>query len=266
MMRDQGINLILNFFFGPVVNAARGVAMQVNSGVTGLATSIITPVRPQVIQSYAKGEMKRVLNLTYTISKFCIFFLLMLSLPLCIELDFVLRIWLGNNIPQHTQAFIIIILLTSAVLIPMGALATLVHASGNMRAYQVIGSIVKIISVPVAFMLMRYGYSSEWALIMVLLFDTIGLVVGMVIIRGIMPFSVLEYCKIVFLPVIPVAVIGFGAAFFIHTIIINEIARFFWVVMTSTIVMTFAIYIIGMTKTERQLVFVLIASKVKKRS
>ena len=265
MMRDQGINLILNFFFGPVVNAARGVAMQVNSGVTGLATSIIIPVRPQVIQSYAKGEMKRVLNLTYTISKFCIFFLLMLSLPLCIELDFVLRIWLGNNIPQHTQAFIIIILLTSAVLIPMGALATLVHASGNMRAYQVIGSIVKIISVPVAFMLMRYGYSSEWALIMVLLFDTIGLVVGMVIIRGIMPFSVLEYCKIVFLPVIPIGVISFGAAFFIHTIITNEIARFLGVVMTSTIVMTFAIYIIGMTKTERQSVFVLIASKVKKR-
>lgn len=265
MMRDQGINLILNFFFGPVVNAARGVAMQVNSGVTGLVTSILTPVRPQVIQSYAKGEMDRVLNLTYTISKFSILFLLIFSLPLCMELDFVLKIWLGDNIPQHTQAFIIIILLTSAVLIPMGSQATLVHASGNMRSYQVIGSIVKILSVPIAFIMMKMGYDPEWALIMVLLFDAIGLVVGMIIIRGIMPFSVLEYSKKVFLPIIPIAAISFGAALLMHILISNEVIRFFLVIMTSTIVMVLSIYFIGMTKTEKQLMIDLIVSKVSKR-
>lgn len=266
MMRDQGINLILNFFFGPVVNAARGVAMQVNSGVTGLVTSILTPVRPQVIQSYARGEIDRVFNLTYTISKFSIYFLLVLSLPLCIELDFVLKIWLGSNIPNHTQAFIIIILLTSAVLIPMGSQATLVHASGNMRAYQVIGSLVKILSVPVAFVLMKLGYAPEWSLVMVLLFDAIGLVVGMFILSNIISFSVVEYSKKVFIPILPVAALGGLASFFVHSLFDNEILRFFVVTAASTFVMILTIYLVGMTKEEKFMIKDIVSSKISQRN
>lgn len=266
MMRGQGINLILNLFYGPVVNAARGVAMQVNTGVTGLVTSILTPVRPQVVQSYARGEMERVFNLTYTISKFSIYFLLFLSLPLCMELEFILKLWLDESIPQHTQAFIVIVLLTSGILIPMSAQATLVHSSGNMRAYQVIGSIVKIFSVPIAFVMMKYGYEPEWALIMVFIFDAIGLVVGMFIIRNIMPFSITEYSKKVFLPVIPIAAISYGASLLVHTVVENGITRFVLVILTSSLVMLVSIYSIGMSRNEKKLVTDMIVSKIRKQS
>ena len=265
MMRDQGINLILNFFYGPIVNAARGVAMQVNSGITGLVTSIVTPVRPQVVQSYARGNMERVLNLTYTISKFSLYFMLLLSLPLCMELDFVLKVWLGTNIPLHSQSFIVIILLTSAVLIPMSAQATLVHATGNMRSYQVVGSIVKILSVPIAFVLMKFGYAPEWALLMVLLFDVIGLIVGMFIIKGLMPFSIVEYSKKVVMPVIPILIVGLGTTYFIHSVISNDIARFFVVTITSTLVISIAIITVGMSKAERSLIKDIVRKKVHLR-
>lgn len=264
MMRGQGVNLIMNLFFGPIVNAARGVAMQVNSGVTGLVTSILTPVRPQVVQSYARGEMGRVMNLTYTVSKFSMFFLLMICLPLCLEIDFVLQIWLGENIPQHSQAFIIIVLLTSAILIPMSAQSTLVHASGKMRNYQIIGGLVKVLSVPMAYILLKAGSEPEWALIMVLLFDAIGLLVGMFIIRTLMSFSIKDYCKKVFLPVIPVFIVTFLASWFVHIAIHNDILRFVMVLMVSTVVSSITIYSFGMTIAEKKIVKQLVISKLRK--
>lgn len=265
MMRDQGINLILNFFFGPIVNAARGVAIQINSGVTNLVTSILTPVRPQVIQSYAKGEYDRSLNLTYSISKFSLCFLWILSLPICVEIDFILKIWLGDNIPQHTQAFSIIILMTSAVLIPMGALATLVHASGDMKKYQVYGSLVKILSVPVAFVLMKLGYSPEWALLMVLIFDLIGLFVGMVILKGIMRFSIKTYLKEVVLPLLPVLSISLILSLVLHRTIDNEILRFFLVLIICTLITLFLFYLVGMSKAEKNLLRGMVTNFIEKR-
>lgn len=266
MMRDQGINMILNFFFGPSVNAARGVAMQVNSGVYGLVLSILTPVRPQVLQSYAKGDNDRVMNLTYTISKFSLYFLLLLAMPLCVEIDFILRIWLGDNIPQHTQAFVIIILLTSAILIPTSTQATLVHATGKMRTYQVIGGIAKVLSVPIAFVMLKMGYAPEWALIMVLLFDFIGMIVGMFIIRTLMPFRVCKYVKKVFFPIIPVATFAFLSSWMTHSFIGNEILRFLLVTLVSTLVISLMIYLVGMTKDEKTLMVQLANSKILRNS
>lgn len=266
MMRDQGINLIMNFFFGPIVNAARGVAMQVNSGVTGLVTSTVTPVRPQVVQSYARGEMHRVMNLTYTISKFSLFFLLLITLPLCIEIDFVLNVWLGDNIPQHTQDFIIIVLLTNAILIPMSSQAALVHASGKMRNYQVIGSIVKVLSVPIAFVMMKNGFTPEWALIMVLIFDAVGLIVGMFIIRTLMPFDITDYIRKVFVPLIPISLLGVLASYLVHVSMDNELLRFFLVLFVSTVVCSLSIILMGMTKEEKKLVIQLLNERFLKTS
>ena len=262
MLRDQGINLILNFFFGPIVNAARGVAMQVNGGVNGLVSSILTPVRPQVVQSYARGEIDRVMNLTYSISKFSLFFLLIICLPLCLEIDFVLKVWLGDNIPQHTQAFIVIILLTNAILVPMSSQAALVHASGKMRNYQVIGGTVKVLSVPISYVMLKMGYGPEWALIMVLLFDAVGLVVGMFIIRTIMPFNIKQYTLKVFVPVTPVVLLPLVASWLVHILVQNDIIRFMTVLIVSSLFCVLAMYVIGMTKAEKTLIRQLVVRKI----
>ena len=253
MMRNQGINLIINLFFGPVVNAARGVAAQINSGVTNLTTSILVPVRPQVIQSYAKGDLNRTMSLTYSISKFSLFFLFLLILPICIELNFILGVWLGDNIPEHTQSFCLIILVTTAVLIPMNALSTLVHASGNMRNYQVIGSVVKFLSVPCAYVMLYFGLEPEWAFIMVLVFDIIGFIVGLFIIRTLMPFSIISYVTRVFLPLLPVFTIGIFSSWFVHNMIDNNVARFLTVLFTGFVFSVLSFYYIALIRSERNL-------------
>ncbi len=265
MMRDQGINLIINLFFGPVVNAARGIAVQVNSAISGLVSSILTPVRPQVIQSYAKGDIDRSMRLTFSISKLGLCFLLLLALPVCVEIDFILNLWLGGVVPKHTQAFCIIILITSAALIPMGALATLVHASGKMLKYQLIGSMVKFVSVPIAYVMLKLGYAVEWAFIMVLLFDAIGLVVGMFIIKTLMPFSIRSYFRYVVIPIIPVLFISLLVDWIMHSFLSNEIIRVLAVFILGSLILLALVYFIAMTKDEKKLINGMVVNFIKRK-
>ena len=254
MMRDQGINLIMNLFYGPVVNAARGVAVQINAGLNGFVANILTPVRPQVIQSYAKGEFDRSIRLTYSISKFSVGFLYMMALPICLEINYVLKLWLGEHIPEHTEIFVLIILVTSAVLILMGALATLVHASGVMKKYQLYGSLVKFLSVPIAYVMLKCGSEPEWALIMVLIFDVIGFVVGMFIIKGIMHFSILDYLKNVVIPLVPVFLLTFILSIPIVLLMEQGCMRLICVTGSSIVGVLLTFYLFALSSYEKPLI------------
>jgi len=265
MMRDQGVNLIINLFYGPIVNAARGIAMQVNAAITSLVSSILTPVRPQVVQSFARNELDRSMRLTFSISKFSLCFLMLLALPISIEIDYILHLWLGKVVPDHSQMFCVIILATSAILIPMGTLATLVHASGKMVKYQLIGSIVKVLSVPIAYIMMKMGYAPEWALLAVLIFDGIGFVVGMFIIKTLMPFSIRHYIRFVILPLIPVFFISFIVGFSLHHFISNDIIRLISVLIFETIVTLSLFYLIAITKEEKTLLNGMISGYIQRK-
>lgn len=254
VMKIQGINLIINFFFGPIVNAARGVAAQVNAGVVGFVSNILTPVRPQVIQSYASGNLNRAMNITFSISKFSLAFLLSMSIPICVEVDFILHLWLGSDIPEHTSAFIIIVLLTSSVEIPMGALATLVHASGRMKNYQLYGSIIKVLSIPFAYFALKLGAVVEWALILVYVFDLIGLFVGMFILSDIMPFNIKKYVTDVFLPLLPVTV-SVSLLLILMTKMFNRgMVRCALVCFLGMIIFLLLFYLMATSKDERKLI------------
>ena len=144
VMKETGINLVINFFFGPVVNAARGVANQVNGALQSFVTNITMPVRPQVIQSYAQGNMDRTMHLTYSISKLSCCFLLMMAIPLSFEIDYVLHLWLGDKVPEHAGVFTIFIFMSSIVNNLNSAISGVVHATGIMKDYQLWGSLISI--------------------------------------------------------------------------------------------------------------------------
>ena len=142
--KDQGVNLILNFYFGPIVNAARGIVNQVSYAFTGLIDSAITASRPQAIQSYAAGNAQRTIKMMISLSKFTVLFLYLLVYPIYLESDYILHIWLGNNIPNYTIPFLNITLL----IIVADKLSTssnlVVHASGKMKKYNIVSGVIHI--------------------------------------------------------------------------------------------------------------------------
>lgn len=200
IMKEQGINLVMNIFFGPFINAARGVAGQVNGGLQAFVGNIGTAIRPQIIQSYAKKDFKRTMELTYSISKFSCIFLYIISLPVLLEIDIVLNIWLGSNIPPHTQTFILIIVLTSFISNLNMAISSVVHASGRMKKYQIYSSIIIILSIPSSYIFFKLGFPAEYGLIMGFIFVALSQCVSLIILKTIIKFSIIEYIKRTIIP------------------------------------------------------------------
>ena len=255
MMKNQGVNLILNFFFGPVVNAARGIANQVNSGLQNFVSNITIPVRPQVVQSYSKGDVQRSLNLTYTISKLSCFLLLTMSLPILMEVDYVLNIWLGNNIPEYTAAFIIIIVLNSFLNNLNAAISGLVHATGKMRTYQLCGGTISLVSVVIVYIAMLIWRTPTFALIVLLIMDTVREIVALFILKSIVKdFSLKTYVYKVAIPLLLVGIMAIIPAICIHHYMPGSFLRFCIVSAVSIATTCGCIYYAGLDKSEKRMV------------
>lgn len=264
VMKEQGINLILNFFFGPVVNAARGVAAQVNAALEGFVANITTPARPQIVQSYAKGDLPRTMSLTYAISKLSSFFFIFISLPVIFEIEFVLNLWLGENVPEHTCAFVIIILINTLVATLNSSVSTVVHASGVMREFQLVNSIIGVASVPVAFVLLHFGLSPESAIITTLISKIIAQYFSIIILNKIVPFPMRKYLRMVLLPIAIVLLLSVPIPLLLHICIKPSVLRFLVVGFTTCAAVLLSSYYLGLNTSERKMVLGLLSSFTSK--
>ena len=253
VMQEQGINLVINFFFGPVVNAARGIATQVNAGLEGFVTNITIPVRPQVVQSYAKGDTQRMMNLTYSISKLSCCFLLMMAVPISIEIKYVLHLWLGDNVPIHAAAFTVIILFSSLISNLNAATSNVVHATGIMRNYQFWGSIIKISSVPISFFVLNFYCQAELALLIVLLCRLAGHVVGLFIVRELVDMPLKSYLVKVVIPIAIVLVVSISISYPIHLLMYESFLRLISVTAVGVFSVCLSLYFLALDKSEKQL-------------
>lgn len=254
MLRDQGVNVILNYFFGPVVNAAKGIASQVDGALGGFTSNIMIPARPQVIQSYAQGNVERAMNLTYCTSKLVGFLMIMLAVPLSFEIDFILNLWLGGNVPEHTNTFIIILLFIAVVNLLTGIMATIVHATGEMKKYQLYGSIIKVMSVPIAIVLLYYDYPPETALLSILLFNTIGFFFGLYIIRTLVCFSIGDYCLRVLVPIALILGVNILSSFAVYLLMNSGFFRLISLILVSMCITMFLGYFLGLNTSEKGVV------------
>ena len=265
MLKDQGVNLILNFFFGPVVNAARGIANQVKGGMQSFVTNITVPVRPQVVQSYSQGNLERSLNLTYTISKLSCYFLLLIAQPIMLEIDFVLEIWLGDNIPEYTAIFVIIVLLDAFLNNLNSAVSGLVHATGKMRVYQLCGGTISLISVVIVYVVMLFWQVPVIALIVLLILDIIRQIVAISVLKSIVKeFSLRKYFKEVVVSLIIVASVSIILPFITHSYMQAGVLRFFLVLSISLLSVGVSIYLLGLNLSEKTMLKQLMQNIKKK--
>lgn len=212
MIENQGINLVLNFFFGPIVNAARGVANQVNGGIQNFVANITTPVRPQVIQSYATGNVHRTLSLTLGVSKVCGLIILMLAIPISLEIDYILHLWL-ENVPKHTQTFTILIISASYFNTLQSALSTVVHATGKMKRYQLSCSLFRASSIFFAFWGISFYKIPELSLFIILIVTIIVLIISVLIVHQLVGLSIGHYLSKILLPQIMVFILSLLALY-----------------------------------------------------
>ncbi|MBT9898735.1 polysaccharide biosynthesis protein [Bacteroides thetaiotaomicron] len=234
--RTQGVNILLNIFFGPVLNAASGVANQVQAAVMGFAGSIVTAVKPQIIKSYAAGELQRMERLVFTASKLTFILLLLLSLPLMVEMNFILSMWL-KVVPEYAVSFCICTLLFNFFATMSAVVVTVAHAIGKIKRPSVINGTLYLLVIPVSYLAFRNGLSPISSYI----FNVLAVVLGMLsnvwtVHKYIPAFSFKRYFLTVFIRCLFVLLLNLTLLLWLKNNLVEEgFLRLVLLIMTSII-------------------------------
>lgn len=212
MLKGQGVNMLLNYFFGPIVNAARGVSYQVNSAVSSFTSAITTAFSPQVVTSYAQGNNTRTINIMFAESKICFSLMSIIIVPVVLEIDYLLHLWLGDVVPDHTGVFSILVLIDTLICTLNTPCTQLVFATGRIKYYQICSTLVNISLLPLAWFLLYLGYSANSAFITTIIISCLNQSVCLFLTNREYSFGIGVYIKkivlrcvalIVLLPIIP---------------------------------------------------------------
>lgn len=261
---SQGLNILLNMFFGPAVNAARGVAVQVQGVLNGFVTNFQTAVNPQITKSYAAEENGRVRELLFLSSKFSYFLLLLLCLPVFLEAPTILRLWLVE-VPEHTVNFIRLLLLIMLAQSLHNPVSMIKSATGKIRTYQlVIGGILLSI-VPISYVALKLGAPSETVFAVHLFVQVIAQTIAVLMVRKDIGLSFRYYLKNVVLNITIVTLISIIIPVLLYLQLPDTITSMIAVVAVSLLSAGEAILLIGLTKHERAFLLERVLRIVKKK-
>lgn len=200
MLRGQGVSLLLNNFFGPIVNAARGIAMQVSSAIQNFSSNISVAFSPQLVNAIAAEDNKRAENLMFTESKICYALLLVIATPLCLEMDYVLNLWLGANVPYQTNIFSILMLADALVCTLNTPCTQVTMATGKIRKYEIAASAVNLCLIPVCYVFLKLGFGAISSFVITICFSIILQTVCCTITHTVFRFNPATYLQSVLLP------------------------------------------------------------------
>lgn len=250
--QGQGINILLNMFFGPVVNAARAIAVQIQGAVTMFVNNFLTAVRPQVVKNFAEGNTDKMYNLTFYAAKFSYMLMLALVVPLCFEIDFVLKIWLGDNVPENTNIFAILVLVTYLMeTIHMASLMSY-HAIGKIKFGNIVGGSLMIFALPLAYVFLKLGFPAYSVFIAIFLVNFTQMFFGWYVVHKYVAFSYRRLAKTVYLPIVLVTIISIIAPCIITNLMDSGWLRFAFTLFVTEIVLLLSVLYIGLNKTERE--------------
>lgn len=249
---SQGLNILLNMFFGVTINAAMGIANQVQSAVYSFVGNFQTAFNPQIVKSYASGDRDYFIDLIVRTSKYSYFLLFTISLPLYICCEEVLSLWLGN-IPEYAVSFCRLMILFSLLDAMQGPLWVSVQATGKIRDYQILMSVMILSNLPLSYLFLKQGYSPEVVLTIRCLLNLLILFVRLWYLRHLYDFPVWRYLREVICRIVCVTVISYGMISCLSMDVL-PIVKILEVIIFSVIGNLFLVYILGFDNKERQLI------------
>lgn len=249
--QGQGISIVLNMFFGPIVNAARGITQQISSAVSQFVTNFLLASRPQVIKYCAEGKYADMYNLTFRTAKFSYLLMLAMVVPLCFEIDFILHVWLGDNVPDYTNIFSIIVLITGLVSSLHTASLMPYHAIGKLGMGNVIGGTLMFLSLPLTYVLFKVGLPPYWAFIAIFITNTLQQITTWMVIHSYVPYSYCDLLKKVYIPIGVVTLLSVICPLAINRVMEQGWARLIVLLISTELVLAVVIYVIALTSSER---------------
>ena len=252
LAKDQGVNIAINLFTNPAVNAARGIAMQINAIIGQFIGNFMVAINPQITKEYAAGNLKRVHTLIFKSTRFSYYLFLFLSVPILLEVETILYIWLGQ-VPEHTVLFTRLVIILSLAEIISNALITAQNATGKIRNYQIVVGGILLLNFPVSYFMLKMGYIPEVTVIVAIIVSQICLYARLTFLRNSIKLPVKTFLKEVYFNVIIVSIAAIIQPYICHLFIEERSTRLIAVGIVSIITSGMVIYFIGCNKEERAL-------------
>lgn len=262
--QGQGVNILLNLFFGPVVNAARAIAVQVQSGVSLFVNNFLTAVRPQVVKNFAEGKKEKMYELTFYAARFSYLLMLALTLPVCFEIKYILHIWLGDNIPDGTAIFAILVLVTYLMETYHQASLMSYHAIGKIKLGNIVGGSLMILALPFSYLVLKLGAPAYSVFVVIFVVNFIQMFWGWIVVHRYVPFSYLNLIKTVYVPTIGITILSLIAPSIIVFTMEQNIVRFITLIISTEFIIFLSIYYIGLTQKERNMLVTFVKNKIYK--
>ena len=253
LLKDQGVNILLNLFIGPILNAARGIAGTVNNAVSSFAANFMMALNPQITKSYASGEHAYMFSLVERGSRFSYFIMLILTLPIILEAEFILSLWLGD-FPDHTVNFVRLILTLSLLDILSNTLITLQNATGKIRNYQIVVGGALLLNFPLSYLCLFLGFPPESTLIVAIIVAVLCLSLRLSFLHRMVGLSILSFLKNVLLKVLIVTVLTAFLPLLLHLSMEMAWQRFIVVTAVSLFCTLGCIYYVGCNTYEQQFI------------
>ena len=259
----QGINILLNLFFGPAVNAARGVAVQVQGVVQSFCSNFQTALNPQLTKSYAQNDLHRMHKLLTQSSKFSFFLLFLIALPVMFEAPLVLGWWLGI-VPEHTVNFLRLILCSSMLATLSNPLIVSVHATGSIKKFRIVEGTMLLSIVPIAYLLLKlFSIRPEYVFFVHIIIEMLTQYARMRIVLPMISMRIGRYVKDVVLPIFKVLVVAPVLPLCLYVVMRQSVGAFFIVCSISLMAVSLAVYFVGCTKGEQEYIKRLVSEKIK---
>jgi O-antigen/teichoic acid export membrane protein len=262
-LKDQGINVLLNLFYGPILNAARGVANSVNMAVSSFVSNFMMAMNPQITKSYATRDLTYMHSLMERGSRFSYFILLILVLPFLFETDFILTLWL-KHYPEHTANFVRLILIITMSDSLSNTLITAQLANGNIRNYQCVVGITLLMNFPLSYIFLKLDFPPETTMIVALVLSFCCMILRLLFLRKSVNFSMSHFLRYVYLKVLVVTLLSIIIPCIISFDLEDGWFRFFFLSIMCVVFSSIFSYTVGCSSHEKKFVTNLFRKYLKK--
>lgn len=259
VVRGQGINLLINLFFNPAINAARAIAFQVDTAVGQLSNNFFVAVKPQIYKLYSKGELTELHNLVFRSTIMCFFLVSLLVFPVMSNTSFILHIWL-KNIPDYCIVFTQLVLVNSLIDSTSGPTIAPALATGRIKKYELIVAFLIGLNLPVSYLLLKLGGEPELTVVVSIILSVITAFSRAFLLKNMIEMPVGKYFRL-FTKLIIVSLISFGILQYLFVDMIESWFKLIVMSFSSTLLLLFVYYFIIIDSIDRERIIHFVKTK-----
>lgn len=265
VMAVQGFGIILNLFFGPVINTAQGLANKVNALCSQFISSFQSAINPQIVKYYATNQKEEMIHLLYNNLRLSGVMILLVVVPFFSEIDFLLDLWLGHY-PEQTILFSRIILIQAVIIAMYNPLVMAIFATGKMKIPNILAGGVQLLILPIAYIMLFFNIKLQWILITSLLPWILAAFIDVCLLKRYIGLSILGYFRNSYMIVIPIGVIMLIIPYILNLYIEQGWPRLIYTTLSSILVCCILSYKFALSPAMRQMLIGKITTILKKLS